>query len=300
MARANELVGRQWAIKTDLNADGRVVGLRTGKLNDILKVMRPGGDEPVYARVMELSESSRVSPPSMHPTVTVVFSSDKARIEAVTVRTYKEVIKVRFDLTEDKVAALGLRWEDGRFWTEEELAREKAEDEFCDPPGLLTEAEVDAAAKAAADALEGEREAAWAQGRLGDAERAAAEAAEEAAWAVSTAAELEKAAAAAAVLLGDGGVDSLFVFEAADKEASRAASEAAVALEVAQVREGEKEAAVVQAARAQARVSPIPMVTPAVTRSRMRLSEALEMRASQGRASAGVAAARYQWCIRFF
>ena len=291
MARASELVGRQWAIKTDLNADGRVVSLRTGKLNDILAVMRPGGDEPVYARVMELSESSRVSSPSMYPTVTVVFSSDKARIEAVTLRTYKEMIKVRFDLTEDKIAALGLRWEDGRFWTEEELAREKAEDVFCDPPGLLTEAEVDAAAKAAADALESEREAAWAQDRLGDAERAAAEAADEAAWAVSKAAELEKAAAAAAVLVVDGGVGSLFVLEAADKEASRAASEAAVALEEAQVREGEKEAAVVQAARAQARVSPIPMVTPAVTRSRMRLSEALEMRAAQGRASAGVAAA---------
>ena len=139
-------------------------------------VTNDNGRETAVRLIMQLyqrdePESSRVSPPSMHPTVTVVFSSDKARIEAVTVRTYKEVIKVRFDLTEDKVAALGLRWEDGRFWTEEELAREKAEDEFCDPPGLLTEAEVDAAAKAAADALESEREAAWAQDRLGDAER---------------------------------------------------------------------------------------------------------------------------------
>ena len=291
MARARELVGRQWAIKTELNADGRVVSLRTGKLNDILAVMRPSGNEPVYARVMELSESSRLLTPSMYPTVTVVFSTDEEKIKAVTLRTYKEAVKVRFDLTEGKVAALGLRWEEGRFWTDEELAKEVAVDEVCVRPGLLTEAEVDAAANAAAVALEAEKEAAWAKGVLDQAEQVAAEAADEAAWAVSTAAELEDAAAAAAVLVVEGGPNSVVVLEAADKEASKAANEAAAALEEVQVRESEKEAALVQAARAQARVSPVPMVTPAVTRSRMRLSEALEKRASQGRASAAVAAA---------
>ena len=231
MARARELVGRQWAIKTDLNADGRVVSLRTGKLNDILAVMRPSGNEPVYARVMELSESSRLLTPSMYPTVTVVFSTDEEKIKAVTLRTYKEAIKVRFDLTEGKVAALGLRWEEGRFWTDEELAKEVAVDEVTVRPGRLTEAEVDAAANAAAVALEAEKEAAWAKGVLDQAEQLAAEAADEAAWAVSTAAELEDAAAAAAVLVVEGGPNSVVVLEAADKEASKAANEAAAALE---------------------------------------------------------------------
>ena len=58
MARAKEMVGRLWEISTELTHDGRVVGLRTARLNDVLVVMRPAG-EPVYARVMELSESSQ-------------------------------------------------------------------------------------------------------------------------------------------------------------------------------------------------------------------------------------------------
>ena len=292
MARAKEMVGRLWEISTELTHDGRVVGLRTARLNDVLVVMRPAG-EPVYARVMELSESSRTSTPSLHPTVTVIFSTDKERIEAVTLRTYKEVMQVQHDLTEAKVAALGLRWEEGRFWTESERATDAGalDEDFGPAPTLVTESEVVAAAEAAAAELELENEAAWARVALTQAARMASEAADDAAEAVSIAAELEEAASAAAVMAVGGDGNSRAVLDAADREASKAAMEATEALNEAQSRDDEREAALRAATRAAALVSPGPMVTPAVTRSKMRLSEALEKRASVEKASAAAAAA---------
>ena len=205
--------------------------MRTARLNDILVVMRPAG-EPVYARVMELSESSRTSTPGLHPTVTVVFSTDKARIEAVTLRTYKEVMQVQHDLTEAKVAALGLRWEEGRFWTESERATDDGalDEDFGPAPTLVTESEVVAAAEAAAAELELENEAAWAKVALDQAARMASEAADDAAEAVSLAAELEEAASAAAVMAVGGDGNSRAVLDAANREASKAAVEATVAL----------------------------------------------------------------------
>ena len=286
------MVGRVWEISTELTHDGRVVGLRTARLNDVLIVMRPAG-EPVYARVMELSESSRTSTPSLHPTVTVIFSTDKARVEAVTLRTYKEVMQVQHDLTEAKVAALGLRWEEGRFWTESERAAEDgaSDEDFGPVPALVDESEVVAAAEAAAIELELENEAAWARVALDQASRMASEAADDAAEAVSIAAQLEEAASAAAVMAVGGGGDSMTILDVADKEAAKAAVEATVALSEAQSRDEEREAALRVATRAAALVSPGQMVTPAVTRSKMRLSEALEKRASVEMASAAAAAA---------
>ena len=264
--------------------------MRHAKLNARLVPMRATGQ--VFARVLEVSVSTRTGAPSLYPTVTVAFSNDEAELRVVTRHSFGH-LEVVHDLTEDKLAAVGLKWEDGRFWTEEERDREAwddDDDESSGLPGLVDEEEVEAAAEAAASALDLERRADWAALASEDAEREAADAADEASAAVAAAAELEQAAGAAAALMvgGRGSGDAL---EAADKMAARGQAEAERALLEAQRRCEAAATAAVAAADAAARVSPVAQVTPAVTRSRSVLSVALEARAAREREEAAGAAA---------
>ena len=75
LARAESAVGRIWPITCDLTTDGRVVSLRHAKLNARLVPMRATGQ--VFARVLEVSVSTRTGAPSLYPTVTVAFSNDE-------------------------------------------------------------------------------------------------------------------------------------------------------------------------------------------------------------------------------
>ena len=214
-------MGRVWPITFDLTSDGRVVSLRHAKLNEKLVPMRAAGR--VFARVLEVSVSTRTGAPSLYPTVTVAFSNDEAELRVVTRQGFGH-LEVVHDLTEDKLAAVGLKWEDGRFWTEEERDREAwddDDDESSGLPGLVDEEEVEAAAEAAASALDLERIADWAALASEDAEREAADAADEASAAVAAAAELEQAAEAEAVLVV-GGRRSVEALGVADKMAARA------------------------------------------------------------------------------
>ena len=95
--------------------------MRHAKLNEKLVPMRAAGR--VFARVLEVSVSTRTGAPSLYPTVTVAFSNDEAELRVVTRQGFGH-LEVVHDLTEDKLAAVGLKWEDGRFWTEEERDRE--------------------------------------------------------------------------------------------------------------------------------------------------------------------------------
>ena len=264
--------------------------MRHAKLNEKLVPMRAAGR--VFARVLEVSVSTRTGAPSLYPTVTVAFSNDEAELRVVTRQGFGH-LEVVHDLTEDKLAAVGLKWEEGRFWTEEERDREAwddDDDESSGLPGLVDEEEVEAAAEAAASALDLERIADWAALASEDAEREAADAADEASAAVAAAAELEQTAEAEAVLVV-GGRRRFEAFGVADRMAARAQADAERALLESQQRQEAADAAAIAAAEAAARVSPVAQVTPAVTRSRTALSGALEVRATREREVAAAAAA---------
>ena len=118
MSRANSSVGRIWSANVELDMKKHVQRVRNAGINRALKSKWEQG--PVYVRVVEVSQAQQMRGLSLNPTVTVAFSLSLARLEKMTVNTYKKEALVYADLDEKQLSALGLNWHTGRYWTEEE------------------------------------------------------------------------------------------------------------------------------------------------------------------------------------
>ena len=284
MSRMNSAVGRVWPARVELDKQNHVVRMRNANINRALSHRWKQG--PIFVKVLEISEAQRLKGLSENPTVTVTFSMSLAKIKKMTVGNHRKEGIMSVDLDERQLAALGLNWSEGRFWTKEEEDDEMKSDQSSDSEELPELEEVgDDAAGAGSEVSQGN----WASVVAGNAERAAeAAAAEEARVAVEAAAQMEAAAAAAAV--AEGAVeDAHLAREVAEIDAATAAKRAQGLLAMAKEKEREAEAAAAAAAEAAAaarmaaedamvratptleraatmRVTP-PMVTSAATRS---------------------------------
>ena len=266
-----------------MDKQNHVVRMRNAHVNRALSHRWKQG--PIFVKVIEVSEAQRAKGLSENPTVTVSFSMSMAKIKKMTVGNHKKEGLVSVDLDERQLAALGLNWDDGRFWTKEEEDEEMEEDQSDSEEVPELEEVGEDAAGVGSKVSRGN----WASVVSGNAERAAeVAAAEEARVAVEAAAQVEAAAAAAAV--AEGAVaEALLARRVAEIDAATAASEAQGLLAMAMEKEREAEAAAAAAAEAAAaarmaaedamvratptleraatmRVTP-PMVTPAATRS---------------------------------
>ena len=125
VARLALAIGRTWKVQAEVTDEFRVVGLRTPVLNEALAPMMEAA-RAVYAKVLQLSEATRDG--GSGATVTVIFADAPEKLSGgiVTRANYRRSAATSADLTEKKLGALGLRFHDGRWWTEEE---ENAEDE---------------------------------------------------------------------------------------------------------------------------------------------------------------------------
>ena len=257
--------------------------VRNAGINRALKSKWEQG--PVFVRVMEVSQAQQMRGLSMNPTVTVAFSQSMAKLEKMTINTYKKEALVYADLDEKQLSALGLNWNNGRYWTKEEEEEESESEHEESLPGLEDAEEAD---EADAALLVRQRRSDWAAVVSGEAERETAGAAAEACVAFEVGEQLQAAVAAATVAAGDV-AEARLAREVAEIEAAVAAQAAQEVLLTAAARESAAEAAAEEAMAATAavrmaaddavaRATPTPArpttvrvtpegVTPAVTRS---------------------------------
>ena len=278
MARANSAVGRVWPACVELDKKSHVVGVRNASINRALSKRWAHG--VIYVKVIEVSQAQRARGLSMNPTVTVSFSHSKEKIERMSVDNYLRESITCADLDEKQLSALGLYWNEGRYWTrEEEEAEESPPAEECESDDLPELEEV--------DSLGTKAKGSYAAAVAGQAERAAVAAAMEERVAIEAAAQLE--AAEAAKELASGGVGAAHLArQVAEIEAATAAQVARESLLAAAANEAAAEAAAAEALAASvaarmaaddamARATPTPKrpttmrvtpegVTPAVTR----------------------------------
>ena len=128
MSRANSAVDRVWPACVELDKKSHVVGVRNAGINRALSKRWAQGT--IYVKVIEVSQAQRAKGLSMNPTVTVSFSQSKNKIEKMSVNNYLKEGITSADLDEKQLSALGLYWNEGRYWTkEEEEAVAKAEEE---------------------------------------------------------------------------------------------------------------------------------------------------------------------------
>ena len=302
MSRANSSVGRVWPACVELDKKSHVVGIRNAAINRALS--KKWGQGTVYVKVLEVSQAQRAKGLSMNPTVTVAFSQSIDKIKKISIKNHVREGITSADLDERQLAALGLYWNEGRYWTkveEDDEARSEEESES----GSLPEMEDEAGE------LGAETKESYASVVANQAERAAVAAASEARVAVEAAAQLEAAMAAADLAKG-GAEAALLAREVAEIEAATAAHEAqevllamaedeAVAEAAAEVALAATVAAKMAADDAVARATPTPMrpstmrVTPegvdyAVTRSAAAKKAALEAKAPRLAREAAAAA----------
>ena len=291
MSRANSAVDRVWPACVELDKKSHVVGVRNAGINRALSKRWAQGT--IYVKVIEVSQAQRAKGLSMNPTVTVSFSQSKNKIEKMSVNNYLKEGITSADLDEKQLSALGLYWNEGRYWTkEEEEAEELLSEEEYESDDLPELEEV--------DSLGTKAKGSYAAAVAGQAERAAVTAAMEARVAIEATAQLE--AAEAAAKLASGGVDAAHLArQVAEIEAATAAQVARESLLAAAENEAAAEASAAEAVAASvaarmaaddamARATPTPKrpttmrVTPegvshAVTRSGAAKSAALEARA---------------------
>ena len=149
---------------------------------------------------------------------TVAFSQSIDKIKKINIKNYVRESITSADLDERQLAALGLYWNEGRYWTkveEDEEARSEEESESGSLPEMEEAGELGAGTKEA-----------YASVVASQAERAAVAAASEARVAVEAAAQLEAAMAAAELAKG-GAEAALLAREVAEIEAATAAHDEA-------------------------------------------------------------------------
>ena len=267
----------------ELDMKKHVQRVRNAGINRALKSKWEQG--PVFVRVMEVSQAQQMRGLSMNPTVTVAFSQSMAKLEKMTINTYKKEALVYADLDEKQLSALGLNWHNGRYWTKEEEEEESESEQEESLPGLEDAEEAD---EADAALLGRQARSDWAAVVSGEAERETAGAAADACVAFEVGEQLQAAVAAATVAAGDV-AEARLAREVAEIEAAVAAQAAQEVLLTAAARESAAEAAAEEAMAATAavrmaaddalaRATPTPArpttvrvtpegVTPAVTRS---------------------------------
>ena len=256
MSRAQSAVGRVWRAEVELDEKTRVVRLRNGDVNRVLAPLWAKG--PVYVKVLSVSEKQRKIGLSVNPTVTVVFSRSETECRGMTTTNYQKKAVAVADLNENQLSALGLCWNDGRYWTKEEERaalempdledEEQAEAEALEAAAAAEADAVAAAeAEASAAALDARRDAAWAVEASMRIEREAAAAADEARAALEAAAREEAAAAAAANSVA---ADASLARDIAEVDAATATREAHERLAYAGEAEETAEAAALAAVAA--------------------------------------------------
>ena len=232
--------------------------VRNAGINRALKSKWEQG--PVYVKVVEVSQAQQMRGLSLNPTVTVAFSLSLARLEKMTVNTYKKEALVYADLDEKQLSALGLNWHTGRYWTKEEEEEESESEQEGSMPDLE---ELEEASEADAARLVGQKQPNWAAVVSGGAEREAAGAVDDARVAFEVGEQLQAAVAAATVAAGDV-AEARLAREVAEIEAAVAAQAAQEVVLAAAARESAAEAAAARESAAEAAAEEAMAATAAV------------------------------------